>query len=74
LNLAVDPPARRKGVALRLLEHALKGQQGLYFLEVRESNTAAIALYESIGFQRVGVRKNYYSDPQEEGIVMRILS
>lgn len=74
LNLAVDPAARRKGVALRLLESELDHREGSWFLEVRESNAAAIALYESLGFRRVGVRKNYYNDPLEEGIVMRFLS
>jgi ribosomal-protein-alanine N-acetyltransferase len=74
LNLAVDPAARRKGVALRLLESELERREGSWFLEVRESNAPAIALYESLGFRRVGVRKNYYNDPLEEGIVMRFLS
>jgi polysaccharide biosynthesis protein PslH len=74
LNLAVAPAARRKGVALRLLEHELERGQGSWFLEVRESNTAAIALYEGMGFRRVGRRKEYYLDPSESGIVMRFLS
>lgn len=74
LNLAVDPPARRKGVALRLLEQELERGQGSCFLEVRESNAAAIALYEGSGFRRVGLRTDYYDDPSEAGIVMRFLS
>jgi ribosomal-protein-alanine N-acetyltransferase len=74
LNLAVDPYARRKGVALRLLESELEHREGSWFLEVRESNGPAIALYGSAGFRRVGVRKNYYNDPLEEGIVMSFLS
>ena len=41
-----------------------------YFLEVRKSNQAAIALYSRLGFQEVGVRKNFYEDPVEDGIVM----
>jgi ribosomal protein S18 acetylase RimI-like enzyme len=74
LNLAVDPGARRRGVALRLLEEELGRGQGSWFLEVRESNLAAIALYEGAGFRRVGLRKDYYNDPCESGIVMRFLS
>ena len=38
-------------------------------LEVRESNKNAIALYESEGFEKVGVRKNFYSFPTENGII-----
>jgi ribosomal protein S18 acetylase RimI-like enzyme len=74
LNLAVAPSMRRKGVALRLLEEELERGEGAWFLEVRESNAAAIALYEGVGFRRVGRRKDYYYDPRESGIVMRFLS
>jgi polysaccharide biosynthesis protein PslH len=74
LNLAVDPSARRKGVALRLLERELGRGEGSWFLEVRESNTAAIELYQGLGFRRVGLRKDYYNEPHESGIVMRFLS
>lgn len=78
LNLAVDPALRRQGVARRLLEQALHHGKheghGVWFLEVRESNSAAIRLYEDSGFERIGVRKNYYSDPSEAGIVMKGLS
>ena len=74
LNLAVSHARRGRGVALRLLEHELDRSQGSWFLEVRESNTAAIALYESVGFRRVGLRRDYYHDPSEAGIVMRFFS
>jgi polysaccharide biosynthesis protein PslH len=74
LSLAVSPTMRRRGVALRLLEHELERGEGSWFLEVRESNAAAIALYESVGFRRVGRRKEYYNDSHEAGIVMRFLS
>jgi polysaccharide biosynthesis protein PslH len=74
LNLAVDPSRRRQGVGLRLLEQELEHGEGSWFLEVRESNAAAIALYEGVGFSRVGQRKDYYYDPHESGIVMRFLS
>jgi len=51
-----------------MISHA----KGLSFLtlEVRESNVAAAALYEKMGFQRVGVRKNFYSAPQENAVLM----
>jgi ribosomal protein S18 acetylase RimI-like enzyme len=74
LNLAVEPSARRQGVARRLLEEALDREEGTWFLEVRESNSAAIALYEGLGFRSMGLRKNYYNEPSEAGIVMRFLS
>ena len=41
------------------------------FLEVRISNTAAIRLYETCGFEQVGERKKYYSDPVEDALVMK---
>ena len=74
LNLAVAPSARRRGVALRLLEQELERGQGSWFLEVRESNTAAIRLYRTLGFQPAGRREHYYENPPEAGIVMRFLS
>jgi ribosomal-protein-alanine N-acetyltransferase len=74
LNLGVDPPARRKGVARMLLQRALAEAPGAWFLEVRESNLAAIRLYESLGFRPAGERKDYYQDPPEAAIVMRFLS
>jgi len=78
LNLAVEPSERRRGVARRLLERALdsaaSSDESTWFLEVRESNSAAIALYRSLGFRLVGVRKEYYNDTRESGIVMKLLS
>jgi ribosomal protein S18 acetylase RimI-like enzyme len=74
LNLAVSPSMRRRGVARRLLEEVLGREEGAWFLEVRESNSAAIALYQELGFRSMGARKNYYSEPSETGIVMRFLS
>jgi ribosomal-protein-alanine N-acetyltransferase len=74
LNLAVDPPARRKGVARALLVYELHHSQGQWFLELRASNKKAINLYQSLGFQKVGTRNNYYAAPPESAIVMRIFS
>jgi len=69
LNLAVAPEARRQGLARALIEEALR-RGGRWFLEVRESNAAARALYGSVGFREAGERRGYYSDPPEKAIVM----
>lgn len=64
LNLCIDPARRRHGLGRALLAHLLKdagaaGAQTM-LLEVRESNAAGIALYEQMGFKRIGLRKEYY--------------
>ncbi len=70
LNLAVDPGARRQGLARRLLQAALERCPGIWYLEVRESNAAAQKLYEMLGFRVCGRRTGYYKNPTETGIVM----
>ena len=64
LTLGVDPGARRRGVARALLAAALPAARDLgaaeVFLEVAVDNDAAIALYETLGFGRAGLRKAYY--------------
>lgn len=74
LNLAVDPSERRRGIARRLLETEFERAETSWFLEVRESNAAAIALYQACGFRPTGRRENYYNNPPEAAIVMRIHS
>jgi ribosomal protein S18 acetylase RimI-like enzyme len=74
LYIAVDSAHRRQGIASGLLEHTTKGFPGAWFLEVRESNIAAVSLYESAGFEAVGHRPEYYRDPVEAAIVMRFFS
>ena len=74
LNVATDPDMRRCGIARRtitLLSGYAKecGMENI-LLEVRESNTPARTLYESLGFKAVGVRKNYYKNPVENAILM----
>ena len=68
-NLAVLPGHRRSGAGSALLSQMLSDARMLSaesaVLEVRESNTPAIALYERFGFQQVGFRKNYYENPTE---------
>ncbi len=65
LNICVAPNQHRQGYGSQLLSHALAEvkQQGaeIVYLEVRRSNKKAIALYERMGFSKVGERKNYYS-------------
>lgn len=69
LNLTVSPDMRRQGVGTRLLKHFLqlarRHNADTALLEVRPSNTAAIRLYEKIGFNEIGVRRAYY--PSEHG-------
>ena len=68
-NLAALPGHRRSGAGSALLSQMLSDARMLSaesaVLEVRESNTPAIALYERFGFQQVGFRKNYYENPTE---------
>ena len=73
-SVAVRPEFRRRGLAFRLmeeLEEMLPDDTESIFLEVRESNSAAVSLYEKCGFQRLSVRKNFYSNPRENAAVMQ---
>lgn len=74
LNLAIKNDHRRQGRAAQLLSAALKeflscGVKSLY-LEVRQSNTPAIAFYTKHGFERTGLRQDYYRDPPESAATM----
>lgn len=73
-NIAVHPDYRRKGIATKLvneLETLCLDIDILYInLEVRESNCKAISLYNKLGFEKVGLRKNYYKNPAENAILM----
>ena len=77
LNIAVSSDYRRNGIAKRLLEHliAVARKQGAYrmLLEVRSSNEGAKVLYNQIGFSELAIRKNYYSGPTEDAIIMEKL-
>jgi ribosomal-protein-alanine acetyltransferase len=71
-NLVVAPTDRRKGLGKRLLKALLltaRETKSSVFLEVRESNAAARALYESAGFKQTGRRHSYYKSPSEDAIV-----
>ena len=73
-NVAVFPEYRRLGVASALLNRifSLASDENLSFvsLEVRESNSSAISLYEKFGFKTEGKRKNFYSGPTEDALIM----
>ena len=73
IELAVRPDCRRQGIAKRLIESASDSSEGLseVFLEVRESNMPAVALYEGLGFERIALRRDYYDAPKENAIIMR---
>jgi ribosomal-protein-alanine N-acetyltransferase len=72
MNIAVDPPARRRGIARALLDEmvARGGPQESYTLEVRTSNAGAISLYEQLGFRAAGTRPRYYHDTGEDAMIM----
>jgi [ribosomal protein S18]-alanine N-acetyltransferase len=68
LNISVDPAEQKQGIGRKMLTHiidSVRGKAETVFLEVRPSNIAAIGLYESIGFNEIGIRKDYY--PAENG-------
>ncbi len=69
-NIAVKEKFRRQGIAMALLCELDKENAEMINLEVRESNSAAIALYEKCGFEQVGMRKNFYSEPVENAVLM----
>ena len=72
MNIAVDPDRRRRGIATALLQALLEkvGRDAPVTLEVRHSNTGAIALYERFGFRSAGVRRRYYADNGEDAVIM----
>jgi [ribosomal protein S18]-alanine N-acetyltransferase len=78
LNTAVDPAHRGKGIGTLLLTTAISAVQAhtvkSIFLEVRESNSAAIAFYTKQGFAKTAQRREYYSAPTENAVVMKKLT
>lgn len=74
-NVVVDAKYRKLGVGSLLMEALLRlGTEELgieaFTLEVRVSNLSAIRLYEKMGFENVGIRKNFYEKPTEDAIIM----
>ena len=76
LNIAIDPVSRGKGYATRLLVHAiafLKERKAEdFYLEVREGNAHALRLYHKLGFRKIGKRRKYYPETNEDAIVMHL--
>jgi [ribosomal protein S18]-alanine N-acetyltransferase len=72
MNIAVDPPLQRRGIASSLLEALLEraGADQEYTLEVRPTNEPAIKLYERFGFRHAGRRPRYYHDTGEDALIM----
>ncbi len=75
-NVAVSPDCRRQGIGRALIaeltERAKRAGLAFVTLEARASNAPAITLYEGAGFRRVGVRKNFYTAPAEDAVLMTL--
>lgn len=73
-NIAVMEHYRKQGIGKRIIEKMLSLCKDLDIhsvtLEVRKSNFPAIALYESVGFERAGIRKEYYENNKEDAVIM----
>ena len=75
MNIAVAPEYRKRGIAEALINTLMEHLQNrnilFLLLEVRVSNAPAIALYEKLGFEQVGRRPRYYTNPREDGMILR---
>lgn len=69
-NVAVLPKFRGKGIAKALISEQMKNDMEFITLEVRESNIPAINLYTKMGFENMGIRPKFYSNPTENAIIM----
>lgn len=73
-NVAVAEEFRNRGIGRKLLQTLLEKGRGAgierFTLEVRASNLPAIHLYESLGFETAGVRKDFYRKPKEDALIM----
>lgn len=71
-SVAVAPSLRRQGIAKALIGELERLENPkAAFLEVRESNIPARKLYQSIGFREYGIRRGYYSRPEEDAVTMK---
>lgn len=71
-TIGVDPAYQGQGIGRRLLDELLNfADGGAVYLEVRTDNEAAIALYQSVGFERIGLRKRYYRVSGADAYTMR---
>lgn len=73
-TIAVDTEFRKQGIGTKLLNRVIsyceKNNSSMLTLEVRVSNESAVKLYEKLGFENLGVRKNFYSNPTEDAFIM----
>lgn len=73
-NIAVFPEEQGKGIGRKIVEalifEAKKINGNFISLEVRHSNSTAISLYTSMGFKNAGIRKSFYTNPTEDGLIM----
>ncbi|MBR3599245.1 MAG: ribosomal protein S18-alanine N-acetyltransferase [Lachnospiraceae bacterium] len=72
LRIAVADKFKKAGIGRQLMDayiDDLKDHCDKYFLEVRESNEVARGIYEKVGYKSISVRKNYYKDPKEDGVI-----
>jgi len=76
-NIAVHPDFRGRGIGEALMQHIIERvrKKGATFvtLEVRPSNTTAVTLYKKLGFEVLGMRKNYYTNPNEDACLMGLV-
>ena len=76
ITVAVSPVCRRQGIARTLMEHMLRlaaDARATVYLEVRASNMPAIALYKKFGYEKISLRKRYYSDGEDAEIMQKSL-
>ena len=75
MNIAVHPGYRKQGIATDLIQTLIDtlSKQGSHslMLEVRQTNEPAKNLYKALGFETVGIRKNYYRNPREDALILR---
>lgn len=75
-RIAVKKEYRKKQIASALMRELIAklklGECKKIFLEVRQSNFNALNLYKKFGFKKIGCRKNYYSDPCENAVIMQL--
>ncbi len=74
-NIAVSENARRRGIGQMMLEKLIdicRSKCTFLTLEVRKSNIPAISLYEKLGFENLGIRKNFYEKPIEDAVIMTL--
>ena len=75
-NVAVSPEFRKRGYGELLVKAAKEAAKAAgavaILLEVRQSNEPAISLYKKLGFEELGIRKNFYEHPVEDAIIMKV--